>query len=64
MTTDCGPVMLFPSHICFKVMFELTIMLIYQRPISIKRPFAGAPRGWPLNRGSTVNSGRVSEAHG
>ena len=60
MTTDCGPVMLFPSHICFKVMFELTIMLIYQRPISIKRPFAGAP----LNRGSTVNSGRVSEAHG
>ena len=32
--TDCGLVMLFPSHVCYKnkVMFRLKIMLIYDKP--------------------------------
>ena len=47
----CGPVTLLRSRVSFqnKVMFVLTIMLIYEEPLlsgqpSIKQPLAGTPR--------------------
>ena len=43
MTTDCGPVIVLPSCVFFKVMFLLKIMLIYDKPW-----------GLPLNGGSAV----------
>ena len=58
--TNCGPVMLLPSHVCFRlVMFLLKIILIIwwtsiEWPTSIKRPLLLVPWGWPFNGGSSV----------
>lgn len=58
MTTSCGPVMLLPLHVCFKIKLCLTSTKHYAdlRWTSIEWPLVDT-QGWPLN--GAVSTGTV-----